>query len=133
MKLEHIAVWTHQLESLKEFYVQYFGAVANEKYSSQRAAGLYESYFLSFGGDARLELMKRPDIPQGDNLNGFESTGLTHLAFSMENPEDLDALFLRMKEDGVPVVYEPHTTGDGFYEAGMLDPDGNRVEIAVTP
>jgi lactoylglutathione lyase len=27
------------------------------------------------------------------------------------------------------VVSEPRTTGDGYYESIVLDPDGNRVEI----
>jgi len=37
-----------------------------------------------------------------------------------------------LKEGGNPIVGEPHITGDGFYEACVLDPDGNRVEITVT-
>jgi len=27
------------------------------------------------------------------------------------------------------VISEPRTTGDGYYESVVLDPDGNRVEI----
>lgn len=134
MKLEHVAIWTHQLESLKDFYARYFGAVSNDKYVSEKEfKGRFESYFLSFDMGARLELMKLPGIPEGDNSNGFESTGLTHIAFSVGMPDELDLLYNRLKEDGVTIVGEPRMTGDGYYETCVLDPDGNRVEITVTP
>jgi len=32
MKIEHIAIWTKQLEVLKRFYEDYFGATSNQKY-----------------------------------------------------------------------------------------------------
>ena len=134
MKLEHAAIWTHRLESLKDFYVLYFGAIPNDRYVSEKEfKGRFESYFLSFDTGARLELMKLPDIPQGDNANGFESTGLTHIAFSVETPDKLDSLYNRLKEGGITIVGEPRMTGDGYYETCVLDPDGNRVEITVTP
>jgi len=74
-----------------------------------------------------------PIIPQGDNANGFESTGLTHIAFSVDTPEELDSLYKQLKGDGVTILGEPRMTGDGYYEACVSDPDGNRVEITVTP
>lgn len=130
MKIEHIAIWTHNLETLKEFYIKYFNAKSNEKYVSKNSYG-FESYFLSFDGGARLELMQKPDIPQGDNKDGFNSTGLTHFAFDVHSNEKLDLLFERMKKDDVKMVSSPRLTGDGYYEACVLDPDGNRVEITV--
>jgi lactoylglutathione lyase len=134
MKLEHVAIWTRQLEILKDFYMRYFGALPNDKYiAEEEFKGRFESYFLSFDTGARLELMKLPGIPQGDNANGFESTGLTHIAFSVETHDELDSLFNLLKENGVVIVGEPHMTGDSYYEACVLDPDGNRVEITVTP
>lgn len=134
IKLEHAAIWTHRLESLKDFYIRYFGAVPNDKYTSDKEfKGLFESYFLTFDTGARLELMKLPAVPRGDNADGFESTGLSHIAFSVETPADLDSLYNKLKADGVKIVGEPRMTGDGYYEACVLDPDGNRVEITVTP
>jgi len=134
MKLEHVAIWTHQPESLKDFYVLYFEAIPNDKYISEKEfKGRFESYFLSFDTGARLELMKLSGVPQRDNANGFESTGLTHIAFSVEAPDKLDSLYKRLKEDGVTIAGEPRMTGDGYYETCVLDPDGNRVEITVTP
>ena len=134
MKLEHIAIWSHQIEALKTFYECYFGATANEKYISDKDfKGMFESYFLSFESGARLEIMSLTGIPQGDNAHGHETTGLTHLAFSVHTPDELDKLYHRLKQDGVVIVGEPRITGDGYYETCVLDPDGNRVEITVTP
>ena len=134
MRLEHIAIWTRRLKELRAFYERYFGAVANEKYRSDKGArGIFESYFLSFDSGARLELMRLDCIPPGDSADGFESTGLTHLALSTDTADSLDRLYRRLKQDGVRIVGEPRTTGDGYYEACVLDPDGNRVEITVAP
>lgn len=132
MKLEHVAIWTHQLERLKEFYRCYFDAVAGDKYTSEKGSrGRFESYFLSFDSGARLELMELPAIPYGAGAGGYESTGLTHIAFSIETPEKLESLYARLKNDGITTTGEPRMTGDGYYEACILDPDGNRVEITV--
>ncbi|HEX4791373.1 MAG TPA: VOC family protein [Actinospica sp.] len=42
---------------------------------------------------------------------------------------DLDAVFPRLVEAGVPVVQEPHPTGNGNRNALLRDPDGNLIEI----
>lgn len=35
MHIEHIAIWCKDLETLKEFYVRYFGAKTNDKYRNE--------------------------------------------------------------------------------------------------
>jgi lactoylglutathione lyase len=45
--------------------------------------------------------------------------------------EDIDAVFPRLVEAGVPVVQEPHPTGNGNRSALLRDPDGNLVEIVA--
>lgn len=64
MKLEHVALWSRNIEALKDFYVSYFNAIPNKKYGSIHTGNQkFESYFLSFGGDCRLELMQMVSIP----------------------------------------------------------------------
>jgi lactoylglutathione lyase len=36
-----------------------------------------------------------------------------------------------LRKDGYRVVGEPRTTGDGYYESVVLDPEGNRLEITT--
>ena len=43
----------------------------------------------------------------------------------------MDDLARRLREGGVEVVDGPRRTGDGYYEAALLDPEGNRVEIVA--
>lgn len=132
--LEHVAIWTRNLEEMKDFYCIFFGGTAGEKYeSTSDFHQSFESYFLTFGEGSRLELMQMGSIPDGINKDGYESMGLTHVAFALDTREEVENLTLRARHGGYVVVLEPHQTGDGYYEACILDPDGNRVEVTVLP
>ena len=61
MRIEHVAIWTKDLERLKAFYETYFGASVGARYENPRKR--FESYFLSFSTGARLELMRRNTAP----------------------------------------------------------------------
>jgi lactoylglutathione lyase len=129
MHIEHIALWTNQLESLRDFYVMYFRAVVGDKYRNPTTH--FESYFLSFSGGARLELMYQPGIqsPQADPVKLF--TGYTHLSFATGSERAVDELTQRLYKGGYTVMDGPRRTGDGYYESVVLDPDGNRIEITA--
>jgi lactoylglutathione lyase len=127
MRIDHLAIWTNNLERLKEFYIKYFKATANTKYINPKKK--FESYFLSFDNGARIEIMRRPGIPESLNDSVAEFTGYIHLAISVGSKTLVDSLTETLRKDGYKVVSEPRTTGDGCYESVILDPDGNRVEI----
>ena len=57
--------------------------------------------------------------------------GFTHLSFSVGSKEKVDRLTKEMLGDGIVIVGEPRTTGDGYYESVVLDPEGNRIEITI--
>ena len=127
MHIEHIAIWTRHLEEMKTFYETNFAARANQKYTNPKTG--FESYFLTFASGPRLELMQRPDI--ADIQTAKQYVGYAHLAFSVGSKEEVDRLTQRLATDSYQVVSEPRTTGDGYYESVVLDPDGNRVEITI--
>jgi lactoylglutathione lyase len=129
MRIEHLAIWAHDLERLKRFYETYFGAISNDKYINPKKQ--FESYFLSFESGPRLEIMKRPDIPPNQNDGHQQYLGLIHFAVSVGSKEKVDSLTKRLAEDGFEIVGEARTTGDGYYESVVLDPEGNRIEITV--
>lgn len=131
LKIDHIAIWTHNLETLKEFYIKFFHAKPNKKYtSSKEFQGLFESYFLTFDSNTRIEIMSLSSIPNTRNKIG---TGFTHIAFSVEHKEHLDALYKILLQEKVPIISAPRITEDGYYETCLLDPDGNQIEITVLP
>jgi lactoylglutathione lyase len=126
VKIEHIALWTRDLESMREFYIRWFGAQSSDKYISERRP--FESYFLQFADGARLELMRLPGLT--DRAAG-EVVGWAHIAMSVGSRERVDMLTRELREAGVTVIGEPRQTGDGYYESLILDPDGNQIEITV--
>jgi len=130
MILEHVAIWTDNLEALKEFYVQYFNAVPNEKYTNPQKK--FESYFLSFESGARLELMSMPGITgnQNDTI-AKQYLGLIHLAFGVPTIGEVDAKANQLQNDGFRILSGPRKTGDGYYEFETLDPDNNRLEVTT--
>lgn len=128
MRLEHIAIWTNDLEKVKNFYVDYFGMKCNEKYENKTKQ--FSSYFLSFDGQAtKIELMHRADVSDGES-NRATSFGLTHFSISVGNKEKVNMLTERLRADGYKIVGEPRTTGDGFYESVVEDCEGNQIEIS---
>ncbi len=124
MKIEHIALWTNQLEFLKDFYATYFEGKAGSKYVNEKKG--FTSYFISFTTGARLEIMHKVSIPA---VAPCEHTGLIHFAFSTGSKEKVETLTEQLRKDGYEIASEPRTTGDGYYESVVLDPDGNFVEI----
>ena len=125
MRIEHAAIYVNDIEAEKEFFTRYFGASAGEMYHNKNTG--FRSYFLSFDGGARLEIMTAPGL-QDMGKPGLR-TGFAHLAFSVGSREEVDALTERLRADGCAVVSGPRVTGDGYYESCVLDAEGNRIEI----
>ena len=135
MKIEHIAIWVKDIDKVCEFYRKYFGGVVQSLYHNPTKQ--FTSRFVTFEDGARLEVMHRPDITVG-TLNRDcmfhveqEYLGYAHLSFSVGSKEEVDSLTQQMSNDGIQVVGQPRTTGDGYYESVVLDPEGNRVEITI--
>jgi len=125
--IEHVAIWTDDLERLRAFYERYLGAIAGERYENA-STGL-RSYFLELGG-ARLELMQMPAVDKraaGDQ----QRLGLAHIAFALGSEQAVDELTDRLRSDDYAILDGPRRTGDGYYESVVRDPDGNLIELTV--
>jgi len=119
--IEHVALWSDDLERSRRFYEEHLGGSASSLYRNERTG--FESYFLDFEGGARLELMSMPARPAG-------RVG-AHIAFSLGSEAAVDAKTDELRIAGCEIAGEPRRTGDGYYESVVLDPDGNRIELTV--
>jgi lactoylglutathione lyase len=127
MRIEHVAIWTKDLERCKKFYASYFGATAGPNY--RNPAKGFESCFLRFADGARLEAMTTTTLELIESPPGAQRLGLAHLAISLGSDSLVDELTNRLRAGGFSIVDGPRRTGDGYYESVIIDPDGNRIEI----
>ena len=125
MHINHVAIWVSDLEKMKEFYCTFFNGQPNEKYCNESKG--FESYFISFGSGARLELMKMKT--RTGKAAGTDCIGLTHIALSAGSAPLVDSLTQKIHAAGFALVSNPRTTGDGYYESVVCDPEGNILEI----
>ncbi len=126
VKIEHIGIYTKDLERLREFYEKYFGAKSNNKYTNSRG---FSSYFLTFDEGARMEIMTYPVLADGTHEEYI--TGVVHFAISLGSKENVFSLTERLRGDGYNVIRETRNTGDGYFESVIADPDGNAVELTI--
>ncbi len=129
MRLAHTALWTSQIEVIRDFYLKYFQGKSNEKYTNYQKK--FSSYFISFGGDASLEIMQREDIREQHTPK--EHIGLAHIAFGLNSEKEVNEKTELFRSEGYTIVSEPRLTGDGYYESAITDPDGNIVELVSLP
>ena len=117
MHIEHIAIWTKDLEKMRAFYERYFGTKSSEKYTNPKTR--FQSYFLSFPTGGRIELITKPFLSD----RSVDTLGYAHLALAVGTKEDVDSF--------AELLSGPRTTGDGYYEAVIQDPEGNFIELTA--
>ena len=127
MTIEHVALYVRDLEAARDFFLRYLNASSNQLYHNPKTG--FSSYFLSFDGGARLELMSKPDVE--DQSLALARMGYIHVAFNLGSAEKVDELTARLQADGYPVVSGPRTTGDGYYESCIVAIEGNQIELTV--
>ena len=127
MKIEHAAMYVNNLEAARDFFVNYLDGKANDGYQNKTTG--FRSYFISFDGGARLEIMNKSQLDDAEK--SANRTGYAHLAFSAGSKDAVDKLTERLKKDGFEVLSGPRTTGDGYYESCIIGIENNLIEITV--
>lgn len=126
MKIEHVAIWSRDIEGLREFYCRHFGCVAGPRYENPDTG--FSSYFLRFAAGARLEIMQQPGL---DAAGQTAVCGLAHFAVATGSEAAVRSLTAQLRAQGVRVRGEARWTGDGYFESVVLDPEGNQIEITI--
>ena len=125
LRLHHVALWVRNLEPMRVFYVDVLGGASGSLYENPRTG--FRSYFISFSEGPRVELMSRPSEDAAPPV--APAHGYAHIALSVGSRTAVDETILRLRSRGVTVSREPRTTGDGYYEAVIEDPEGNTIEL----
>lgn len=127
MKIAHVALWTRDLTAQAAFWRRIFGGVCNERYISKNRAG-FESYFITLEQGPTIELMTLPALPSGPDIPEF--LGWAHIAIDVGNQATVERMAEAARQEGT-LLSAPRMTGDGFYEAVIADPEGNRIELVA--
>lgn len=120
-RIHHIGVYVSCLETVKSFFIDYFGAVAGSLYHNSNT-GL-STYFLTFADGSRLELLNRPDIVPNISAAPF------HLSVSVGSKDKVDRMTDVLVSKGYLAISGPRLTGDGYYESLISGPESILIEI----
>jgi lactoylglutathione lyase len=123
LRINHLALWVTNIERMREFYVGALGGTSGPLYENPRTS--FRSYFVTFT-DCRIELMWEPG---GRSRPETAALGYAHVAMSTGSRAGVDLCVAELRQRGVSVIGEPRVTGDGYYEAVIEDPEGNRIEL----
>ena len=90
MWIDHLAIWTFNLEGLRNFYMRYFDATSTEIYYNHSRE--FSSYFLLFDDECRLEIMEMPKISTTKNNPLKHYSGLAHFAIKAGSKTEVNPL-----------------------------------------
>jgi lactoylglutathione lyase len=125
MKIHHVAILVKDLEQMRTFYEEFFNATSSELYHNPKTQ--FQSYFLTFESGSQVELTKKTFYAE----RTFESLGYAHLAIAVGGQKEVDQFAVKFTKAGLPLLSGPRTTGDGYYEALVQDPEGNLLELTT--
>ncbi len=121
-KIHHIAIICSNYEVSKYFYTEILGLeIIKEIYREER-----DSYKLdlSLNGEYVLELFSFPNPPK--RASRPEATGLRHLAFDVNNLEEILVYFTNKNIETEPIRIDEFTNKKFTF---IADPDGLPIEF----
>lgn len=117
INLHHVHIFASDIDASLTFYAKWFGArvIWDDIFAGAR------NVFVQIGG-GRLHFYDQP--PQGNGINTFHHLGI--------QVDDLDALYLRMKEGGFLLHQPVKRFKEGAYLM-VKAPDDVLLELFETP
>ncbi len=140
-RLAHVGLWATDVAAQARFYRQVLGfdlrntADTSDSSNEQDMDVGNANIFLALGDEHHcLGLFNDTRASISNGRSPFQRTRLHHLAFELDTDAELAALAARLKQTGIELILAER---DGDPEMGdtlwFSDPDGNRIEISVTP
>ena len=116
--LGHVNIYVRNAEISHKWYEDILGLHTYDFVPGRAAfmaANLDESHEI-----ALMEVGENAALPMKGQV------GLNHMAWRMENLEDLKEFYVRLQEKGVEMTPRDHGISMGIY---FSDPDGNGIEV----
>ena len=137
-RIDHIGVVVNNLDAAKEFFLDFGFTVEGEaeeqselldKVTGVKDAKSQIVFLQAPGGQINLELTKfiHPAYKSEVQESRIYSHGMKHLAFAVENIEDVVA---RVKQKGYEVFVDTYTYGDMYKLCYFNGPEGIIIELA---
>ena len=117
----HAAFRCANIEQSIEFFAK-LGIV--EAFRLNRDDGSVWLVYLRVNDDHFIELFPRGT--QGSDDNSARAVGYAHLCLAVD---DLEATVADLERKGMPIDVRPKQGRDNNWQAWIVDPDGNRIEL----
>ncbi len=136
--MTHIAIHVRRLDDTVAFYERYTTMrKVQERFDEHeglRTAWLHDERDVDAGGGRNfiivlLEGEVNPDIVPAPLVYGGIQP-ISHLGFSMDTREEVDAVAEMAAADGILNLGPAHLNDDVGYIAFVRDPDGNQLEFS---
>lgn len=121
-RIHHIAIICSDYKRSKDFYVNILGLkIIKETFRQERQSYKFD---LSLNGEYIVELFSFPDPPQ--RLSKPEATGLRHLAFEVDNLNNVVELLKKKNTIAEPIRIDEMTNKRYTF---VVDPDNLPIEL----
>ncbi len=118
--MRHVALYVCDMAACEHFYVELLGMRVEWRPDP-------DSLYLSSGSD-NLALHQAAEGERPESLQRLD-----HIGFFMRSPDDVDAWYGFLGEQGVRMRNAPRTHRDGARSFYCFDPDGTVVQIIYHP
>jgi catechol 2,3-dioxygenase-like lactoylglutathione lyase family enzyme len=119
-KIGHVVLNCSDLAASERFYTKVLGLQVSDRYPESMVPG--GMVFMRFGTDHH-------GIALVGGADRTERTSLHHFAFEVATLDEVFRARERLRERGVPIVFEGRRRAGCQIAVEFLDPDGNNLEI----
>src|SRR5256885_16848853 len=122
--LEHLDISVSDLERSGEFWAAFLKDLGYREFAKSATA-------WSWTNDESTVFLLQAESGYLDPPYHRKRVGLNHLAFSVSDPKQVDAMATRLKERNIPLLYGGPRTGRTTYAVFFEDPDRIKIEVVA--
>lgn len=122
--LEHLDISVSDLERSGAFWAAFLKDLGYREFAKS-ATG------WSWTNDESTVFLLQAESGYLDPPYHRKRVGLNHLAFSVSDPKQVDAMATRLKERNIPLLYGGPRTGRTTYAVFFEDPDRIKIEVVA--